>query len=100
MLDNFMHNIPWDNFYVERKQPTPFLVQNDLPDENLVSFINNYPVKNVIELGCGEGRNAIYLSQKGISITAVDFSEVAINNAKVTDYCHNCSVFTFTNNNT
>lgn len=84
MLDNLMINIPWDNFYTERIRPAPFLVQNNLPDENLVSFINNNSsVKRVIDLGCGEGRNAIYLAQKGIDITAIDFSEVAINNAKI-----------------
>ncbi len=84
MLDNFMFNIPWDNFYAERTIPAPFLIQSNLPDENLVSFIdNNSSINKVIELGCGEGRNAIYLSKKGIDVTAIDFSEIAISNAKI-----------------
>jgi len=33
----------------------------------------------VLDLGCGEGRNAFFLSQKGCDVTAVDRSEAGIN---------------------
>jgi SAM-dependent methyltransferase len=32
----------------------------------------------VLELGCGNGRNAIYLTSRGCSVDAVDFSEAAL----------------------
>lgn len=36
----------------------------------------------VIDLGCGEGSNAIYLSRKGFEVTGVDFSSTAIKRAR------------------
>ena len=35
-----------------------------------------------IDLGCGEGDNAIFLAQHGFQVTAVDFSAAAIDKAK------------------
>ncbi len=40
------------------------------------------PVGRVLDLACGEGRNAIWLAERGFEVTAVDFSEVAIERAK------------------
>ena len=36
-----------------------------------------------IDLGCGEGDNAIFLAQHGFQVTAVDFSPAAIDKARV-----------------
>ncbi|MGB7094490.1 MAG: class I SAM-dependent methyltransferase [Anaerolineales bacterium] len=38
-------------------------------------------VGTAIDLGCGEGSNAIYLSQKGFDVTGVDYSPTAIKRA-------------------
>jgi 2-polyprenyl-3-methyl-5-hydroxy-6-metoxy-1,4-benzoquinol methylase len=35
----------------------------------------------VLDAGCGEGKNALYLASKGASVLAVDISEYAISNA-------------------
>lgn len=35
-----------------------------------------------LDLACGEGRNAIWLAERGWRVTAVDFSEVAIERAR------------------
>ena len=40
------------------------------------------PVGRVLDLACGEGRNAIWLAERGFEVTAVDFSEVAIERAR------------------
>ncbi len=40
------------------------------------------PVGRVLDLACGEGRNAIWLAERGFEVTAVDFSAVAIERAK------------------
>lgn len=40
------------------------------------------PGGSVLDLGCGEGRNAIYLAQRGFNVTAVDHSEFAIEKVK------------------
>ncbi|MDD4164175.1 MAG: class I SAM-dependent methyltransferase [Eubacteriales bacterium] len=82
-LDNKVEGVVWDEFYAERRFQAPFITQNTMPDENLVKFLNNEKsIKSTIELGCGEGRNAIYMAQQGISVTAYDISSVAIENAK------------------
>lgn len=36
----------------------------------------------VLDLGCGEGKNAIYFSRHGALVTAIDISEQALKNAK------------------
>jgi SAM-dependent methyltransferase len=84
MLDEKVKKITWDTFYTERKRPAPFLKYAELPDENLKAYFENGRVNphNALELGCGEGRNAIFLAGQGCSVTAVDFSLVAIQNAK------------------
>ena len=81
LLDDFVEQISWDNFYANRR-PAPFVLQNEMPDENLVELIASRPVRTALEFGCGEGRNAIFLASKGIEVTAIDKSEVAIENAK------------------
>lgn len=82
MLDGTVHQIPWDSFYEKRVRPAPFLQTPDLPDENLVKFLNGRPsIRTALELGCGEGRNAVYMSARGLDVTAADGSQVAIANA-------------------
>ena len=82
-LDSKVASVAWDEFYGERKFKAPFIQQNTMPDENLVDFLNNNSyIKTAIELGCGEGRNAIFMAKKGIVVTALDISPVAIENAR------------------
>lgn len=35
-------------------------------------------LKNLLDLGCGDGRDSIYFSNKGIKVTALDFSKSGI----------------------
>jgi len=42
-------------------------------------YIKDKNVSNILEIGCGEGQNAIYLMQKGFNIEATDVSKEAIN---------------------
>ncbi|MCL2287366.1 MAG: class I SAM-dependent methyltransferase [Firmicutes bacterium] len=82
-LDTKVATVEWDEFYGQRKFQAPFITQNTLPDENLVAFLNmGIPIKSALELGCGEGRNAIYMAKHGIDVTAFDISPVAVANAK------------------
>ncbi len=65
-----------------KKKDVPFF--ENIPDENLVSYIKKERVSKgkVLELGCGPGRNAIYLATQGFDVTAVDLSVEGINWAK------------------
>jgi len=72
----------WNNFYDDICRKVPFFVNK--PDENLVHYFEKemiFPSK-VLELGCGAGRNAIYLAKKGCSVVGVDLSENALEWAK------------------
>ncbi len=43
------------------------------------------PVSTAVDLACGDGRHARWLAAHGWSVTAVDFSEVAIDQARAKD---------------
>jgi len=56
-----------------------------IPTEELADFIEkcNFPKGNrVIEFGCGEGRDAIFLAKAGFKVTAVDIAPSAIGRAR------------------
>ena len=36
-------------------------------------------LRNIIDLGCGDGRDSIYFYNRGLNVTAFDFSEISIN---------------------
>src|ERR1700678_2498742 len=72
----------WDRLYSNRDLQIPFFV--DWPDESLVSYFESGEFRSgrILELGCGNGRNAAYLARQGCQIDAVDFSQEAISWAK------------------
>lgn len=80
MLDSLLREPThfWDNFYSNRERGIPFF--KNKPDENLVDYFKNKILTSgkVLELGCGPGRNAIYLSNHGFDVDAVDLSELSI----------------------
>ena len=84
MLDSLLREPAgfWNEFYSNREKGIPFFVNK--PDENLVSYFNKGIIKpgNVLELGSGPGRNAIYLAEKGCRVDAVDLSEESLEWAK------------------
>ena len=68
----------WGEFFADRAKPCPFFVE--WPDENLVEWFGDGTLTpgRVLELGCGHGRNALYLASQGCQVEAVDFSAQAI----------------------
>lgn len=49
------------------------------PYPELLEFFNKYPTKGkVLDLGCGQGRDAIPLACLGFSVTGIDSSKVGI----------------------
>lgn len=57
---------------------------NKEPPRELVELIESGKIKpcKVLDVGCGEGKYAIYLAKKGFDVTGIDISEKAIDYAK------------------
>jgi SAM-dependent methyltransferase len=52
------------------------------PNDFLVSVVDQLPVGRVLSLAEGEGRNAVYLAEKGFEVVAVDSSSVGLKKAE------------------
>ena len=68
----------WDSFYEDRARPCLFFGTS--PDESLAQWVDEGFVRpgRALELGCGNGRNAIFLARHGFAIEGVDYSQTAI----------------------
>jgi SAM-dependent methyltransferase len=53
------------------------------PNSSLVALVDNLEPGSVLDVGCGEGADAIWLAGRGWRVTALDVSKVAIDRAKV-----------------
>ncbi len=47
-----------------------------------MQMLDNYPFERVIELGCGTGKNTLWLMEKASQIVGIDFSEGMLAKAK------------------
>lgn len=63
----------WEERY--RSQPA---IWSGRPNTVLVAEIADVPAGTALDVGCGEGGDAIWLAQQGWTVTAVDFSTVAL----------------------
>lgn len=68
----------WDDFYSDKSRSVPFF--RCIPDENLHSYIEQdiFTQGKILDIGCGIGRNAIYLAKCGFIVDAIDFSKESI----------------------
>jgi SAM-dependent methyltransferase len=70
----------WDGFYADRSKAVPFF--GTAPDECLVEWVNKEEalIKRgaALDLGCGNGRNAIFLARSGFAVEGVDYSQAAL----------------------
>ncbi len=68
-----MDSQAWDRRYGGRD-----LVWSAEPNRFVVAELATNAPGRALDLGCGEGRNAIWLAERGWEVTGVDFSEVAL----------------------
>ena len=69
----------WDGFYADRDREVPFF--RPAPDESLVAWHHEGLLAaggRALDLGCGPGRNAVWLAQQGYQVDALDVSPVAL----------------------
>jgi len=72
-----MQREDWDRRYSGRE-----LIWTAEPNRFLVAEAGELPPGRALDLACGEGRNAIWLAERGWRVTGVDFSEVALAKAE------------------
>ena len=67
----------WDRLY-----QTDNSFFGEEPCNFALSSYNDYMEKNslkkILELGCGQGRDTLFFASKGIDVTALDYSNIAI----------------------
>ncbi|MET7770760.1 class I SAM-dependent methyltransferase [Nocardia sp. NPDC005366] len=66
----------WEGFYQERDQ-----IWTGKPNPLLVREARDLPPGTALDLGCGEGGDAIWLAERGWRVTAVDISATALGRA-------------------
>lgn len=66
----------WDELYRSRSS-----VWSGEPNDSLVKTALNLKAGTALDVGCGEGADAIWLAKRGWQVTAVDISGVALKRA-------------------
>jgi 2-polyprenyl-3-methyl-5-hydroxy-6-metoxy-1,4-benzoquinol methylase len=72
-----MEREDWDQRYVEKE-----LVWSAGPNQFVAEVLDATPPGRALDLATGEGRNAIWLAERGWRVTAVDFSTAGLAKAR------------------
>lgn len=72
-----MDSDAWDARYADAD-----LVWGSEPNQFVREQCQSIPVGVAVDLGCGEGRNALWLARLGWKVTGIDYSSVAIERAR------------------
>jgi SAM-dependent methyltransferase len=73
----FMDAAGWDERYAASD-----LVWSPGPNRTVANEVEGLTAGNALDLGAGEGRNALWLAEQGWTLTAVDFSAVGLAKAE------------------
>jgi tellurite methyltransferase len=66
----------WEKAYADLTTPA---IRGGVPSQEICEIASQLPAAaRVLDLGCGEGRNALFLAGCGFRVTAVDISEAGI----------------------
>src|SRR5438874_929308 len=68
----------WDARYSEREGS----MWSGRPNGRLVAEVADVTPGRALDVGCGEGADAIWLARRGWKVTAIDISDVAIGRAR------------------
>ncbi len=72
-----MDSQEWDRRYAGAE-----LVWTAAPNRFVVAELTDLPPGRALDLGAGEGRNAVWLAARGWQVTAVDFSTVGLDKGR------------------
>jgi SAM-dependent methyltransferase len=79
MQDHEAEAREWDEFYSGGGEGAP--VWSGLPNGALVAEVVDLVPGSALDVGCGEGGDAIWLAQRGWQVTAIDPSQLALDRA-------------------
>lgn len=65
-----------------QRYSTSDLIWTAEPNQFLVAETATLPAGRALDLGAGEGRNAVWLARRGWQVTAIDFSDVGLAKAE------------------
>jgi SAM-dependent methyltransferase len=71
-----MDSTQWDERY-----STSELIWTGRANQFVEAHLGDLPPGTAVDLGAGEGRNAVWLARRGWTVTAVDFSQVGLDKA-------------------
>lgn len=79
----------WNNYYADnaggnRAESAPSLFACNMLQKYMESG------KDLVELGCGNGRDSLYFAKSGLNVTGIDASEVAISELQKKNSLDNC----------
>ena len=77
----------WDSRYRENTR-----IWSGEPNPQLLAEVSALNPGKALDAGCGEGADAIWLAQRGWTVTAIDISEVAIGRAREASHPARASV--------
>jgi 2-polyprenyl-3-methyl-5-hydroxy-6-metoxy-1,4-benzoquinol methylase len=69
----------WERFFADRNRPCPFF--HHKPGEHLVGYFQHGRLRagRALDLGCGNGRDAVFMASRGCVVDAVDLAQEALN---------------------
>jgi len=70
--------VEWDARYSERGET----MWSGRPNGRLVSEVADLTPGRALDVGCGEGADAIWLARRGWAVTGIDISDVAVGRAR------------------
>ena len=77
----------WDERYAGTE-----MVWSGEPNQFVAAELGDLPPGRALDLAAGEGRNALWLAQRGWQVTAVDFSRVGLDKGRALADAHGLSV--------
>lgn len=80
----------WDKYYMSEDIKNTFMIKPSLFAQ---SMLRKYMEdgKDLIELGCGNGRDSIYFAENGLNVIGIDASQVAIKKLQDTKHLDSCT---------
>jgi len=77
----------WNERYAQKE-----LLWSAEPNRLFAAEVSGLPAGRALDVACGEGRNAVWLADRGWRVTGVDFSEVALAKAAELAAAHGVEV--------